>query len=68
MEYYEAPFLSTYIDEVRKGEMYFLVNNSVKQYVKFGNKKEPDTALYNAQYECMTRFDNRYAVLKRNLK
>ena len=66
MENYDAPYLSSYVDEVRKGEIYFLVDNMVRQYIKFGNKKtnEPEP-LWGAEYDCLTKFQRRYTELKK---
>jgi len=67
IEYYETPYLASYIDEVRHGEMFFLVNNSVRQFVSFGHKKfEPQ--MWDAETECLTRFQKRYSELKKYLK
>jgi len=67
MEYYETPYLATYIDEVRKGEIFFLVNNTVKQYIRFGKTQDHDGRT-DAESECLTRFDQRYAELRKNIK
>jgi hypothetical protein len=66
MENYDAPYLSSYVDQVRKGEIYFLVDNMVRQYIKFGNKKtnEPEP-LWGAEYDCLTKFQRRYTELKK---
>lgn len=66
MENYETPYLASYVDEVRKGEMFFLVDNTVRQYVKFGNikTKEPPP-LWDAEYDCITKFEKRYTELKK---
>ena len=66
MENYEAPYLASYVDQVRKGEIFFLVDNTVRQYTKFGNKKtnEPEP-LWGAEYDCLTKFQKRYSELKK---
>ena len=66
MENYDAPYLSSYVDQVRKGEIFFLVDNTVRQYIKFGNKKtnEPEP-LWGAEYDCLTKFQKRYSELKK---
>jgi len=67
MERIEAPNASEYIDEVRRGELYFLENNSLRQYVSYGRR--PSTQSYgNAQYDCLNNFENRYAELRRNIQ
>jgi hypothetical protein len=67
IEYYETPYLASYIDEVRHGEMYFLYNNAVKQFVSFGNKKI-DNGMQDAQTLALTRFEKRYSELQKYLK
>jgi hypothetical protein len=68
MENYETPYLASYVDEVRRGEMFFLVDNTVRQYVKFGNKQTKEPApLWDAEYDCVTKFEKRYAELKKYL-
>lgn len=67
MESYEAPYLSSYVDEVRRGEIFFLVNNNLKQYVKFGNNKKPAAPLWDAQTACLSKFEERYSELRRNI-
>jgi hypothetical protein len=67
MESYEAPYLSSYVDEVRRGEIFFLVNNNLKQYIKFGNNKNPAAPLWDAQTACLSKFEERYSELRRNI-
>ena len=67
MEKIEAPNAAIYMDEIRRGELYFLENNSLRQYVSYG--KKPSTQSYgNAQYGCLTNFENRFAELRRNMQ
>jgi hypothetical protein len=69
MENYDAPYLASYVDQVRKGEIFFLVDNSVRQYIKFGNKitTEPEP-LWDAPYDCLTKFQKRYSELRRYMR
>ena len=68
MENYDAPYLSSYVDQVRKGEIFFVVDNTVRQSVKFGNKitRDPEP-LWDAPYDCLTKFQKRYSELKENM-
>jgi hypothetical protein len=67
MERIEAPNASVYIDEIRRGELYFLENRALRQYVSYG--KKPSSQTYgNAQYDCLTTFENRFAELRRNME
>ena len=69
MENYEAPYLASYVDQVRKGEIFFLVDNAVRQYVKFGNKKTTEPSpLWGVEYDCLTMFQKRYSELKRYMR
>ena len=67
MEKIEAPNAAVYMDEIRRGELYFLENNSLRQYVSYG--KKPSTQSYgSAQYGCLTNFESRFAELRRNMQ
>lgn len=67
MERIEAPNAAVYIDEIRRGELYFLENRALRQYVSYG--KKPSSQTYgNAQYDCLTTFENRFAELRRNME
>ncbi|HTE23353.1 hypothetical protein [Flavitalea sp.] len=66
MERIEAPNAATYIDEIRRGELYFLENRALRQYVSYG--KKPSSQTYgNAQFDCLNTFENRFAELRRNM-
>ena len=66
MERIEAPNAATYIDEIRRGELYFIENRALRQYVSYG--KKPSSQTYgNAQYDCLNTFENRFAELRRNM-
>jgi hypothetical protein len=67
MEKIEAPNAAEFMDEIQKGELYFLENSALRQYVTYG--KRPNTQTYgNAQYDCLTNFENRFAELRRNMQ
>ena len=67
MEKIEAPNAAEFIDEINRGELYFLENNSLRQYVSYGQK--PSTQTYgSAQFSCLTNFENRFAELRRNMQ
>jgi hypothetical protein len=67
MEKIEAPNAAEYMDEINRGELYFLENNALRQYVSYG--KKPSSQTYgNAQYDCLTNFENRYSELRRNMQ
>jgi hypothetical protein len=68
MENYETPYLATYVDEVRKGEIFFLVDNNVKQYIKFGNTRSEHSPYWNAEIACLSKFQERFTELRRNIK
>ena len=63
----EAPNLSVYIDEVVRGELYFIENSALRQYVTFG-QKNAGTSHRDAQYECIRRFQQRFEELRRNME
>jgi hypothetical protein len=66
MERIEAPNAATYMDEIRRGELYFLENRALRQYVSYG--KKPSSQTYgSAQYDCLNTFENRFAELRRNM-
>src|SRR5215831_8584771 len=66
MEQLEAPYLHYYVDEVIRGERFFLVGSSVKEHVSFG-RQHFDTKNYpNPDQDCLTRFTNRFEELNKN--
>jgi len=66
MERIEAPNAATYMDEIRSGELYFLENRALRQYVSYG--KKPSSQTYgSAQYDCLNTFENRFTELRRNI-
>jgi hypothetical protein len=66
MERIEAPNAATYMDEIRRGELYFLENRALRQYVSYG-KKPASQSYGNAQYDCLSTFENRFTELRRNM-
>jgi hypothetical protein len=67
MERIEAPNASEFIDEINRGELYFLENSSLRQYVSYGRK--PSSQTYNsARFDCLATFENRFAELRRNMQ
>jgi hypothetical protein len=67
MERIEAANAATYMDEIRRGELYFLENRALRQYVSYG--KKPSSQTYgNAQYDCLNTFESRFAELRRNME
>jgi hypothetical protein len=66
MEQMQAPFAHTYVDEVIRGERFFLVDNIIKEHVTFGKEKFDTKNYPYADIDCLTRFDNRYAELVKN--
>jgi hypothetical protein len=67
MERIEAPDASIYVDEVQSGELFFLENNGLRQYVCYG-KKPASQSYGNAQYQCLNDFENRLSELRRNIQ
>jgi hypothetical protein len=63
----EAPNLSVYIDEVVRGELFFIDNQMLRQYVSFGQKKN-GISHADAEFECFKRFQERYRTLQRNIE
>jgi hypothetical protein len=66
MEQYEAPYLSIHIDQLKRGEAYFFINNSLMQYVSIGKKSSPGTRS-GSPYESLTKFNQRFAELQRHM-
>jgi hypothetical protein len=66
MERYETVYFGFHEDEIKRGEVLFLENESVRQYVTVG-KRNNDFARWGQSYDSMRRFSDRYAELKRNI-
>jgi hypothetical protein len=71
MEIYETPFLAYYVDQIRRGQMAFFVNNNLMLNVVFGNDRARSPfATYNfpdAQYTCLQRFQDRFNELQKTM-
>lgn len=66
MERYETVYFGLYEDEIKKGEVLFLENEAVRQYVTIGHRND-NFSRYSQSYDSMRRFSDRYAELKRNI-
>jgi hypothetical protein len=66
MEQVQAPFAHTYVDEVIRGERFFLVENAIKEHVTFGKQKFDTKNFPDASIDCLTRFDKRLEELVKN--
>lgn len=66
MEQYEAPYLSVYADQLKRGESFFFVDNALKQYVMTGRHR-PSPGLWNSETNSMAKFNQRYAELRRHM-
>jgi hypothetical protein len=66
MEQYEAPYLSVYADQLKRGESFFFLDNSLKQYVMTGRHR-PSQGLWDSETNSMTKFNQRFAELKRHM-
>jgi hypothetical protein len=67
MERIEAPNAAEYIDEVQRGELFFLERNSLRQYVSYG-RKQAVLPYGTAEYSCLRSFEDRYKELRRNMQ
>jgi len=67
MEQTQAPYAHYYVDEVIRGERFFVVEKAVKEHITFG-KQQFDTRDYpDPTLDCQSRFANRYAELQKNM-
>lgn len=66
MEQYEAPYLSIHLDQLKRGEAYFFLNNALMQYVSIGKKSSPGERL-SSPYESLAKFNQRFAELQRHM-
>ncbi|MGB8192642.1 MAG: hypothetical protein WCF67_12020 [Chitinophagaceae bacterium] len=66
MEQYEAPYLSVYADQLKRGESYFFLDNSLKQYVTTGNGRR-SPGIWGTSIESMSKFNQRFAELQRHI-
>lgn len=67
MEQYEAPYLSLYADQLKWGEAYFFQDESLRQYVITGKRRQPP-GLWATQSESLSKFQQRFAELQRHMK
>ncbi len=67
MEKIQAPNAAEFIDEVQSGELFFLENRALRQYVSYG-RKPAQYGYSNAGYNCLSNFENRWAELRRNIQ
>ena len=67
MEKIQAPNAAVYMDEVQSGELYFLENRALRQYVSYG-RKPAQYGYSSAGYNCLSNFENRWAELRRNIQ
>lgn len=71
MELYEMPFLAYYVDQIKRGQMAFFVNNNLKLNVVFGNDRQHSPfATYtfsDSEYECLQKFQGRFSELQKTL-
>ena len=65
MEQYEAPYLSLYADQLKSGKSYFFQDESLKQYIVTG--KPPVRPRMSSEIETLSRFQQRYAELRRHM-
>jgi hypothetical protein len=66
MERYETVYFAYYEDEIKRGEVLFFQNGSVKQYVTVGPRNDNYSG-FGEFYDSMQRFSDRYAELKKNI-
>lgn len=66
MEQYEAPYLSVNTDQLKWGEVYFFLDNSLKQYIATG-KKGASPVMWSSTGESLDKFQQRFAELKRHM-
>ncbi len=65
MEQYESEDFLTYDDEIKKGKVFFFVNNALKQYVTVGNANLRSSH-WDRQAEALQYFNKRYSELQKN--
>ena len=65
MERYETIYFGFHEDEIKLGEVLFLENESIRQYVTVGNRDKFRS--FGQSYDSMRRFSDRYAELKKNI-
>ena len=66
MERYETVYFGFHEDEIKRGEVLFLENESVRQYVTIGIR-DRNSNRFGQSYDSMRRFSDRYEELKKNI-
>lgn len=66
MEKYETVYFGFHEDEIKRGEVLFLDNETVRQYVSIG-KQDRNYDRFGQSFDSMKRFSDRYAELKKNI-
>jgi len=66
MEQVQAPYLHYYVDEVIRGERYFLVDDKIVELMSFGQEKFDTRNFPDASVDCLTRFSKRFDELQKN--
>jgi hypothetical protein len=66
MEQYEVPYLSVYTDQVRSGAAMFFDNESLRQYVVTGSRK--NQVRWKAANESLRRFEERFDELRKTIQ
>jgi len=66
MEQYEAPYASIYADQLKWGEAYFFKDEALRQYVITGKRRQAP-GLWATQSESLSKFQQRYAELRRHM-
>ncbi len=67
MEKIQAPNAAEFIDEIQSGEVFFLENRALRQYVTYG-RKPAQYGYRNAGDNCLSTFQDRWSELKRNIE
>jgi len=65
MERYETVYFGFHEDEIKRGEVLFLDNETVRQFVTIGHRNNDNS--FGQSYNSMRRFSDRYAELKKNI-
>jgi hypothetical protein len=66
MERYETVYFGFHEDEIKRGEVLFLDNETVRQFVSIGHRDNNFNS-FGQSYDSMRRFSNRYSELKKNI-
>ena len=66
MERYETVYFGFHEDEIKRGEVLFLDNETIRQYVSIG-KQDRNHNRFGQSFDSMKRFSDRYTELKKNI-